>query len=93
MMCPWLATGFQAATNNLFGRGITIGRLFRMKSVPNKMGGVMTDQKQGEVPPKVEQKVAREVEVSPTVSEDGENPEDPISVNSEVSKTGDAPAD
>lgn len=63
-----------------------------MKSVPIKMGGFMTDQKQGEVPPQVKQKVAREVEVSPTPSEDGENPEDPISEESEVSKTGDAPA-
>jgi hypothetical protein len=57
------------------------------------MGGVMTDQKQGEVPPEGKQKVAREVEVSPTLSESGENPEDPILEQSEVSKTGDAPAD
>ena len=52
----------------------------------------MTDQKQGEVPPEGKQKVAREVEVSPTPSESGENPEASIPKESEVSKTGDAPA-
>lgn len=53
----------------------------------------MTDQKQGEVPPEGKQKVAPEVEVKTTASSDGENPEDPISEESEVPKTGDAPAD
>ncbi len=60
----------------------------------------MTDQKQSEVSPKVKQKVAQEVEVGSTASKvdstasyEGENPEDPISEESEVPKTGDAPAD
>lgn len=57
------------------------------------MGGVMADEKQGEVPPEGKQKVAREVKVVTTASEDSENPEDPISEESEVPKTGDAPAD
>lgn len=56
------------------------------------MGGVMTDQKQGESP-KVKQKVAQEVEVDSTASDDSENPEDPISEEPEVPKSGDAPAD
>lgn len=53
----------------------------------------MAEQKQGEVPPKDKQKVAQEVEVDTTASENSENPEDPISEESEVPKTGDAPAD
>jgi len=62
-------------------------------SAPTKMGGVMTAQKQGEVPPEGKQKVVPEVEVKTTASSNGENPEDPISEESEVPKTGDAPAD
>lgn len=54
---------------------------------------VMTDQKQGEISAEVEQKVAPEVEVKNPAREDCENPEDPISEESEVPKTGDAPAD
>lgn len=57
------------------------------------MGGVMTNQKQGEVPPEGKQKVAQEVEVATTASPDGENPVDPISEESLVPKTSDAPAD
>ena len=53
----------------------------------------MTNQKQGEVPPEGKQKVVQEVEVDTTASYDGENPEDPISEESEVPKTGNAPAD
>ncbi len=56
------------------------------------MGGAMTDQKQSEISPEVKQKVAQEVEVKTTTSDDSENPEDPIS-ESDVAKTGDAPAD
>ena len=52
----------------------------------------MTDQKQREISPEVKQKVAQEVEIDSTASDDSENPEDPIS-ESEVPKTGDAPAD
>lgn len=53
----------------------------------------MVDQKLGEVPPEGAQKVAQEVEVDTTAFEDSENPEDPVSEESEVPKTGDAPAD
>ena len=53
----------------------------------------MTDQKQREISPEVKQKVAQEVEVDSSASDDSENPEDPISEGSEVPKTGDAPAD
>ena len=55
------------------------------------MGGVMTDQKRAS--PEAKQKVAQEVEVNSTASDDSESPEDPISEESEVPKTGDAPAD
>jgi uncharacterized membrane protein len=88
-----LATRFQAVTNNLLERGIAIGRLFRMDANSNQDGGVMTNQKQGDVPPEGKQKVAQEVEVDTTASSDSENPEDPISEESEVPKTSDAPAD
>ncbi len=64
-----------------------------MVPVPTKMGGVMTNQKQGEVPFEGKQKVAQEVEVDTTASSNGENPEDPISEEFDVPKTGDAPAD
>jgi hypothetical protein len=57
------------------------------------MEGVMTNQKQGELPPEGTQKVVREVEVDTTASSNSENPEDPISEESEVPKTSDAPAD
>ncbi len=60
--------------------------------VPIKMGGAMTDQKQSEVSPEVKQKVAQEVEAKTTASEKSEDPVDPIS-ESDVPKTGDAPAD
>jgi hypothetical protein len=61
--------------------------------VPTKEGGIMTDQKQGELATEGKQKVAQEVEVDTTVSDDSENPEDPPSEESEVPKTSDAPAD
>ena len=57
------------------------------------MGGAMTDQKQGELATEGKQKVAQEVEVATTASPDGENPVDPISEESLVPKTSDAPAD
>lgn len=53
----------------------------------------MTNQKQGEGPPEGKQKVAQEVEVDTTASDDGENPVDPISEESLVPKTSDAPAE
>lgn len=52
----------------------------------------MTNHKQGELPAESKQKVAQEVEVDTTASDDSENPVDPIS-ESDVPKTGDAPAD
>lgn len=60
---------------------------------PINIGEFMTDQKQSEIFPEVKQKVAQEVEVSTTASDDSENPEDPPSEGSLVPKTGDAPAD
>ena len=57
------------------------------------MGAAMTDQEQSEVSPKVKQKVAQEVEVKTTASDDSENPVDPISEESLVPKTSDAPAE
>ena len=48
----------------------------------------MTDQQQNDVPLKAKQKVAREVEVTTAASEDYENPEDPLSEDSEVRRSG-----
>ncbi len=56
-------------------------------------GGFMTNQEQGEVILEGKQKVAPEVEVDTSASDDSENPEDPISEESEVPRTNDAPAD
>ncbi|WNN89944.1 hypothetical protein [Gloeocapsopsis dulcis] len=53
----------------------------------------MTNQNQREVSPESKQKMAQEVEVDATASDDSENPEDPISEESEVPRTSDAPAD
>ncbi|WP_168192358.1 hypothetical protein [Chroococcidiopsis sp. TS-821] len=53
----------------------------------------MTNQEQGEVILEGKQKVAPEVEVDTSASDDSENPEDPISEESEVPRTNDAPAD
>ncbi|MBE9188792.1 hypothetical protein IQ230_00105 [Gloeocapsopsis crepidinum LEGE 06123] len=52
----------------------------------------MTNQKE-EVPSDSTQKLAQEVEVDDTTPSDSENPEDPISEESEVPKSSDAPAD
>lgn len=57
------------------------------------MGVFMTNQKQKEIFPEVKQKMAQEVEVDTTASDECENPEDPPSEESNVPKTGDAPAD
>ena len=53
----------------------------------------MTDQQQRTISSEDKQKVAQEVEVDSTASDDTENPEDPVSEESEVPKTSDAPAD
>lgn len=53
----------------------------------------MTNKEQGKVPTQDKQKLAQEVEVDTTAADDSENPEDPISEESEVPRTSDAPAD
>lgn len=67
---------------------------FLISASPNQNGRSYDKPKtRGEVPPEGEQKVAQEVEVDTTTSDDGENPVDPISEESLVRKTNDAPAE